>query len=588
MRAISIIVCTLSFLAPLTAQPKPVPDQAELEARFKKLLAGSKMVGSFTVDGQESKAPQRETYTISKVKKVKDDRWRITAKIEYAGKSVTQPVAVRVKWAGDTPMIQVSDLTVPGLGTYSARVLFHGERYAGTWSGKSYGGHMFGQVVREDAAKPATDPEKDGEQASAAWPSYRGRFGRGVAHGHETAVKWDVEKGENVKWKTAVPGLSHSSPVVWGDRLFITTSVPQKKAELRVGLYGDIKPVENEGPQEFRVLCLDKNTGKILWSRTAWKGTPKIKRHPKGTHAASTPATDGQRVVAFFGTEGLYAYDMEGNPLWKREFGVLDSGFFRVKTAQWGFASSPVIHKDRVYIQCDVQEGSFVAALDATTGQDVWRTPRKEVPGWGTPTVHIGSKRRQLILNGWKHIGGYDLDNGKELWWLEGGGDIPVPTPIVSHDLAFITSAHGRFAPILAISLDAEGELEMNAENCDDMVWSKLRRGNYMQTPIIVGDELYCCRDNGSLRCYDAKTGAEHYNQRLGEGMTGFTSSAVAADDKIYFTSEIGDVYVVQAGKEFKLLAENSLHETCLSTPAISAGTIFFHTRGHVVAIAPK
>ncbi len=286
--------------------------------------------------------------------------------------------------------------------------------------------------------------------------------------------------------------------------------------------------------------------------------------------------------MAFFGSEGLYCYDMDGELLWKKDLGLLDSGFFRVPSAQWGFASSPVIHDGMVFVQCDVLNDSFVAAFDIKSGREIWRQKREDVPTWSTPTVSVAEDRHQLILNGWKQIAGYDLRTGKSLWWMEGGGDIPVPTPVVAHGLIFITNAHGPQSPIYAIRLDAEGDLGAGK---DAISWSITRGGAYMQTPLVYGNYLYNCRDNGVLSCYEAASGNKMYQQRLGGGASGFSASPVAADGKIYFTSETGDVFVIEAGAEFKLLATNSLDEVTMATPAISEGTLYFRTRSQVVAV---
>lgn len=418
------------------------------------------------------------------------------------------------------------------------------------------------------------------------WPSYHGDQGCGYADGFPTPTKWDLETDQNIAWETSIPGLSHASPVVWGDRVYVVTAVKEgdADAELRVGLYGDIGSVEDDTPHEFRLLCIDRTSGDVLWSRVAWEGVPAVKRHPKGSHAASTPATDGQHVAVFFGSEGLHLFDDEGALLWSKSFGVLDSGFFRMPSAQWGWASSPVIHDGRVYIQADHQGDSFVAAFDVATGEEVWRTARDEVPTWSTPTVHVTAARRQLVLNGWKHMGGYDLDTGEALWWLRGTGDIPVPTPIASHGLVFLTSAHGGPARILAIDEDAEGELTLKPDG-ERLIWADRRFGAYMQTPFVYGDELYVCRDNGVVTCWDAKSGTQHYRQRLTAGV-GYTASGVAADGKLYYPSEEGDVHVVKAGTSYELLAVNSLGETCMASPAISQGMLLFRTRSRLIAVA--
>jgi outer membrane protein assembly factor BamB len=356
---------------------------------------------------------------------------------------------------------------------------------------------------------------------------------------------------------------------------------------LRVGLYGDITPVEDAAVQTWSARCHDKATGRVRWDRELHRGVPAVKRHTKATHANTTLATDGQHIVAFLGSEGLHALDMTGRLLWTKSFGVLDSGFFRAAEAQWGFGSSPVIHDGVVVVQADVQKDSFVAALDVKTGKELWRTPRADVPTWSTPAVFTGPGPAQVVVNGWKHIGGYDLRTGRELWRLTGGGDIPVPTPVAADGLIVITNAHGGMAPIYAIRPTARGDISLKdgATSNEHVAWSQPRDGAYMQTPLVYEGLLYVCRDNGVLSVYNAKTGERKYQQRLADGQTGFTASAVASGGKIYYTSEEGTVYVVKAGPQFGLLAQNSLGEVAMATPAISEGVIFFRTRGHLIAI---
>lgn len=441
-------------------------------------------------------------------------------------------------------------------------------------------------------------PQDTDDTTSADWPSFRGAHARGVAEGFPLPVEWDVAEGDGIAWRTPIPGLAHSSPVVQGERVFVTTAERIEGESELASLYGSAgygagDSVEDEGRHAFRLVCLDKETGEVLWRRTAHEGVPAVKRHPKSSHANSTPACNGEVVVAFFGSEGLHAYDLEGEPLWSRDFGVLDAGApnggdeMDTDGYQWGFASSPVLEGDRVVVQCDVQGQSFVAVLDAKTGKDVWRTERDEDPTWSTPTVHphAAGDRAQVIVNGYTHAGGYDLATGEPIWSLSGGGDVPVPTPIVQHDLIFLTSAHGRMAPIRAVHVDAEGDLGRDPRESEAMAWSHPRRGIYMQTPIVYGDQLYLCSDGGILACYDAGSGEELYRERLGDGRSGFSASAVAGDGKLYFTGEGGSVFVVGAGPHFELLAVNELGETCMATPAVSAGRLFFRTRGYVVAV---
>ena len=419
------------------------------------------------------------------------------------------------------------------------------------------------------------------ESTNDHWPGFRGWQARGVAEGSRTLEKWNEPK-----WKTPIPGLGLSCPTIWGNRVFITTAVSEKgNEELKIGLYGDIESVNDDSRHSFQVFCLDKKDGRVVWKQTAHEGVPKMKRHPKSSHANPTPATDGKHLLGFFGAEGLFCYDLDGKLLWRKDFGALDSGFFRVPGAQWGFASSPVIHENLVFIQCDVQTNSFIVALEIKDGREMWRTSRNDVPTWSTPTVDVRSNRAQLIANGFKHIGGYDLKTGKELWKLSQAGDIPVPTPIVAHDLIFITSAHGRLSPIYAIRTDATGDITLQSGRMtnDFIVWSQSRGGNYMQTPIVVGDYLFAGRDHGVVTCFTAKTGEQHYSERLGTGRSGFTASPIAADGKVYFTSEEGSVYVLRTAPKFEILATNQLGEPCMATPAISENALFFRTRHHLM-----
>jgi len=428
-----------------------------------------------------------------------------------------------------------------------------------------------------------------GADSTSNWPQFRGPGASGVGNG-VPPVEWDGEKGDHILWKTEIPGLGHSSPVVWGDRIFVTSAVPAAgEATLKVGLYGDITPVNGEGPQTFTVYCLDRKSGKILWQRAAASGQPKIKRHPKSTHANPTPATDGKTLIVSFGSEGLFAFDLNGKELWKKDFGVLDSGYYMAPDAQWGFASSPIIYDGKVVIQADVQKNSFLTALDVATGKELWRTARGDVPTFGTPAVvpytADGAGGLQVVVNGWKQIGGYDLASGKELWKLRGGGDIPVPTPVFMDGLIVITSAHGSERPIFAIRTDAAGQLTQESKG---VAWTQQRAGNYMQTPLLHGGLGYFCFDNGVLTVYQLSTGERLYQQRLGAGSSGFSSSPVVAGDHLYVTNEEGHTYVLAPGREYKLLAQNELGETVMATPAISDGVLYVRARKHLFAIGSK
>jgi len=240
-----------------------------------------------------------------------------------------------------------------------------------------------------------------------------------------------------------------------------------------------------------------------------------------------------------------------------------------------------------IIIQCDVQKNSFLAAFDLKDGTQIWKTVRNDVPTWGTPTVYTGNEHSQIIVNGYKHIGGYDIETGEEIWRLRGGGDIPIPTPIVAHNLIYITNAHGGMSPIYAVRVSATGDISLaeNTSSNKHIAWSYSRDGNYIPTPIIYNEYLYCCSDRGKLSCIEARTGKLLYRESLSSKTTAISASPVAAEGRIYCTAEKGDIYVVEAGAEFKLIGINKMNEICMATPAISQGTLFFRTRYHLVAV---
>jgi outer membrane protein assembly factor BamB len=440
--------------------------------------------------------------------------------------------------------------------------------------------------------------------AQGNWPQFRGPNAAGVSQHSQTPATWNLETGENILWKRPIAGLGHSCPVIWGTRLFITTAVNQRKAApLKVGLYGDPDSAEDNDAQQWKVICLDKRTGEVLWERVAHEGMPKLKRHPKATHANCTVATDGTNLVAFFGSEGLYCYDLNGQLRWQKDFGRLrtspmiynDAKFPEGVDLEWGFASSPVIYSGRLFIQCDILTNAFVAAFSLADGKEIWRTPRDDTATWTTPTIYAEGPSPQLIVNGWKHMGGYNLLTGEEIWRMAGGGDCPVPTPVVWNGLIFLTSAHGPRRPLYAVRTDARGDVSLRdgASTNRYVTWSAVRGGSYMQTPLLYeapahSNLLYSCHIDGILSCYEPQTGRQLYRERLGSGGDGFTASPVASAGKIYFTSETGSVFVVKPGPEFSVIATNQMGEACMATPAISEGKLFFRTQSQVVAIGSQ
>jgi outer membrane protein assembly factor BamB len=422
------------------------------------------------------------------------------------------------------------------------------------------------------------------------WPQFRGPGATGVAEGTAQPVKFDASTSVNVRWKTAIPGLSHASPVVWGNKVFVVSAVSSGKDETRFGLFGDVAPVKDDPVHAWKVYALDKATGKILWEQTAYEGIPKVKRHPKSSHAASTPVTDGKYLIVNFGSEGLYAYNLDGKLLWKQDLGLLDAGWFYDVDYQWEYGSSPIIYKNLVIVQADIQKNSFIAAYDIKTGKQVWKTPREELSSWGTPTVYEGATRAELITNGTKAIRGYDPATGKELWHLGPMSEITTPTPFVAHDLIFVTSGYPPVQPIYAIKPGGNGDLTLpqGKDSSDFVAWSKQRGGPYMPTPIAYGELLYTCSNQGVLTAYNAKTGERIYQERLGGTGGAFTASPVASDGKIYFSSEDGDVFVVKAGPKYELLAKNPVGEVMMATPAISDGLLIVRTVSHLYAFGEK
>jgi outer membrane protein assembly factor BamB len=432
-----------------------------------------------------------------------------------------------------------------------------------------------------------TQGQKDSGENN--WPQFRGIKSMGTAEGKGIPLAWDAQKGANIAWKRPIPGLGHSSPVIWGDRIFLTTAYAEGHEEpyLRVGLYGESPDNPEKYPHDFIIYCIDKNTGKILWQKTAHTGIPQVKRHIKSSHATSTPATDGKHVVVFFGSEGLYCYDMKGKLLWKKDLGYLDAGAWNAPEVQWGFGSSPVIYKDKVIVLCDVNNQSFLTVLDIKDGKTIWRTDREETPTWGTPALTEVKGKTHIIVNGWKHMGAYDFETGKEIWKMRGGGDVPVPTPIIAHGLVFLTNSHGRMRPIYAVRLDAQGDITLDKEETSNeyVVWFKPRRGTYMPTPIVYGDYIYFLNNNGLFSCYEAKTGTQMYRRRAGGVKGSFSASPVIADEKIFISSEHGDIHAIKLGPEYEKLGTNPMGEICMATPAISGDTIFIRTHKALYAI---
>lgn len=424
------------------------------------------------------------------------------------------------------------------------------------------------------------------------WPQFRGHGGLGIGNGNPP-IEWDLRTGQNVSWKTPIPGLGHSAPIVWGDRVFVTTAVNSDTdaPAVETGWSGGTgESAKDTGEWTWQVVCLQLETGKILWTKIAHCGVPAIKRHLKASHANCTPATDGEFVVAFFGSEGLHCFDFDGQPVWKHDFGKLQSGPYDAPDLEWGFASSPVIHDGKVIVQCDCLNANFVAILDLKTGKEIRRIDREgEVATWSTPLIVTTENRSQIVCNGYHQMAGYDLKTGDRLWHLAGGGDVPVPTPLFANGLIYMTNGHGR-SPTYAIRPTATGDLTPSAGESENtgLAWQQPRDGSYMPTPLVKDELLYTGDDNGRLAVRNAKTGDLVYRQRIGTGGSTYSASAVAAGKHLFFAGERGEVTVIEAGDAFKKVANNEMGDIVMATPAISGDRLLIRTVKTLYCLAPK
>ncbi len=421
------------------------------------------------------------------------------------------------------------------------------------------------------------------------WPSFRGQNGAGVGDGSTPPTSWDAEKSINILWKTPIPGLAHSSPIIWKDRIFVTTAVSSAaNSQFVHGITETPASAEDNSKHSWRVYSLDKNSGRIIWERSVYEGVPKVKRHVKASYANPTPATDGKHLVISFGSEGLYCFDLDGKLLWKQDLGILDGGWSSDAGFHWGFGSSPVIYKHLAIVQCDTQNQSFIAAFNLADGKRVWQTTREEDSSWSTPTIYETKDRAELITSGTKYYRGYDPLTGKELWRIADGVDVKIPTPIAANDL-YLLGGGGSNArrTFYAVRAGVKGEIKPDEADTKSIAWQSVQIKPHIVTPIVYGEFLYVCTDNGILSQYKVTTGEPGFRARLGSGGS-FSASPVAADGKLYFASEDGDVFVVKAGPTFELLARNPMGEVMMATPAIGGKMIVIRGQNHVFGIAAK
>ena len=419
-----------------------------------------------------------------------------------------------------------------------------------------------------------------------SWPYWRGPAANGMAVG-DAPLKWSDT--ENVRWKTAIPGKGNSSPVIWGDKIFLTTAIPTGVSaktdaaaappaqEGRRGRsFGDTGP---QLEQRFDVLCLDRNTGKVLWQKTTKVATPHEGYHGTyGSFASNSPVTDGKRVYAFFGSRGIYAYDLDGNLLWAKDFGPM-----RIKMA-FGEGTAPVLHADRLILNFDHEGGSFLVMLDAATGKEIWKVDRDEITSWAAPLVVEYKGKQEIITAATKKVRSYDFATGNLVWECTGLGSNVIPQPVIQDDLVLVMSGH-RDPKLMAIRLGREGDLT----GTDAIVWSQTRGNSYTPSPVLHDNKLYVLTDNGFVSCYNASTGAPYYQQTRLPKAYNFKSSPVGANGKLYLASENDDVIVLGMGETFEVLATNTIPDSVfIATPAIAEGEIFLRSQSHLYCISEK
>jgi outer membrane protein assembly factor BamB len=427
-------------------------------------------------------------------------------------------------------------------------------------------------------------PESSTVRAQDNWPRFRGPNADGVAP-DDARLPDTWSKKENVKWVAGIPGWGLSCPIVWGDRVFLTTVVSDgEQPKPKKGLYlGQGVRTPAKGVHHWLVYCFDLKTGKEIWKREAHVGEPKVPRHPKSSYAAETPTTDGQRLYVLFGDLGLYCYDLDGTPLWSHKIEPKKTLF------DYGAAASPVVHAGLVLMLYDNQEGSYLAAFDAATGKPHWRVAREEKTTWATPLVWQNKQRTEIVTCGKRKNRSYDLA-GKLLWEFDGRmSNLVIPSPFTAHGLLYIASGYvaDTKRPAFAIKPGATGDISLKEGQTSNefVAWFQPKAGPYNPSPIVYGKYYYTLFDFGFLACHDAATGREVYGkQRFPAGAT-FTSSPWAYNGKLFFLSEDGKTHVVKAGPKFELLKTNDLDEFCMATPAMSQGHLLIRTASRLYCL---
>ena len=416
------------------------------------------------------------------------------------------------------------------------------------------------------------------------WPQFRGADSLGTSDDDPRLPEtWSAT--ENIRWKTPLPGMGWSSPVVWGDRVFLTNVVSEGTVEaVKKGLYfGGNRPEISQDPHRWIAYGVDFESGEIAWRRDLHRGVPPTPRHLKNSYASETPVTDGERVYAHFGYLGTWCLDVHGNEVWKREWKP-----YKVRH-DWGTSASPVLHQGRLYILNDNEDRSTLTCLDKTTGQTIWEVERDELSNWSTPFVWEHSARTEIVTTGTGKVRSYDLD-GKLLWEFQGMSSIVIPVPFAGHGMLYVAAGYvgDNNRPVYAIRPGAQGDISLGeGEHSNEFIaWHHPQAAPYNPSPLLYKGLYYTLYDRGFLTCHDAVSGKEVYGkQRLEAGANAFTASPWAYNDRIFCLSEDGDCFVVDHGTEYRLVGKNSIGELCMATPAIAQGSLVIRGGQHLYRI---
>ena len=419
----------------------------------------------------------------------------------------------------------------------------------------------------------AAEPVQDAE---AHWPQWRGPHANGVSlHGSPPT---EFGENKNVKWRVKIPGKGHSTPVVWGDRIFLTTAIPTESQAERGGSGGFGGGGPASGEHAFVVMALDRNTGKKIWERTALVDTPHEGHHRQyGSFASNSPVTDGKMIYAYFGSRGIFAYDLDGNLKWKK---ALPAQLH--KRHAFGEGTAPVLHGDVLLLNCDQEAQSFILALDKRTGEQLWRQDRDELSTWTPPLVVEHAGRKQVVVGG-RTARSYDLETGEPIWRAAGLGTNAIPAPVQLGDMVILMTGH-RSPNLLAVKLGGKGDLTDDPEY---IKWTNQRGNSYTASPVLHDGILYFLTDRGTISAFGAATGEIYYHQQRLPRVASFKASPVAADGKLYLASEGGDVFVLKLGKTYEVLAANHMgDEMFVSSPIVAGDDLFLRSQDELFCIS--